>query len=65
MTSARAEQQTRRVAIIGASLAANKGAASMLWGVMDALPQAVGRCRITVLSTRREPSSGARDGSFE
>ena len=59
MTSARAEQPTRRVATIGASLAANKGAASMLWGVMDALPQSVGRCRITVLSTYPEDDQDA------
>lgn len=41
----------RRIATLGAALSANKGAASMLWGVLDSLPGAVGPCRVAVLST--------------
>lgn len=36
---------------IGAAFSANKGAASMLWGVLDSLPTRVGPCSVVILST--------------
>jgi coenzyme F420-reducing hydrogenase beta subunit/polysaccharide pyruvyl transferase WcaK-like protein len=49
-----------RVATVGASSSANKGAASMLQAVIDQLPGRIGPCEFAVLSTypeddRREP----------
>src|SRR5829696_4658649 len=49
-----------RVATVGASSSANKGAASMLQAVIDELPGRIGPCHFAVLSTypdddRREP----------
>ncbi len=40
-----------RVATLGATFSANKGAASMLQALIDALPGRVGPCRFAVLST--------------
>lgn len=52
------QPSVRRVVTIGAALSANKGAASMLWGVLDSLPPAVGPCSVVVLSTY--PAEDAR-----
>jgi coenzyme F420-reducing hydrogenase beta subunit/polysaccharide pyruvyl transferase WcaK-like protein len=57
-----------RVATVGASSSANKGAASMLQAVIDRLPERVGPCEFSVLSTypdddRREPPRARPDAS--
>ena len=41
----------RRIATLGAALSANRGAASMLQAVFDNLPDHVGRCRFSLLTT--------------
>ena len=40
-----------RVATLGAAFSANKGAASMLYAVIQNLPDSLGRCRFDVLTT--------------
>ncbi len=44
----------KRIAIIGAALSANKGAAAMLETVMARLPEAIGPCEFAVLTTYPE-----------
>jgi colanic acid/amylovoran biosynthesis protein len=45
-------------------LSANKGAASMLWGVLDSLPAEVGPCDVAVLSTYPEEDARALEHDF-
>lgn len=45
------QQHTTRVALIGAALSANKGAAAMVETVVARLPETVGPCSFTLLTT--------------
>lgn len=45
------ERSPHQIALVGASLAANKGAAAMIESVISVLPGAAGPCRFSVLST--------------
>jgi polysaccharide pyruvyl transferase WcaK-like protein len=52
---------TTHIVTIGAALSANKGAASMLRAVLDQVPDTVGPCRITVLTTYPEADRAVLD----
>ena len=48
------EASVTRIVTIGAALSANKGAASMLYAVVQNLPEYLGPCRFDVLTTYPE-----------
>jgi coenzyme F420-reducing hydrogenase beta subunit/polysaccharide pyruvyl transferase WcaK-like protein len=59
-----------RIATVGASSSANKGAGSMLQAVVDRLPERLGPCRFSVLTTypaddRDQPPRGGPDAEVQ